>query len=367
MSREGRSVVEIGCLERFAEGWVALIHSGGAKQDSLYLSGSGKCMEGTKKGKNGIWTFLGKVALFCSVLVGMFFLVNWLMSVNIENAEELQYAELFEPDVSAEVVIFGTSRAAQGIDPGLFPASLASRTYNFALQGCPPTHYRDGYHRFFKKHYPQPRIAIIEVEWTAWGNLPMRRRLEVDSEYWPWDVFFQQLTHPEGLSRASMIKHRFPTLKDQEDLPHIFFRKRDYAPYHKESFNLGYLPYTLPVSEERMVDTLDLHGSYRDIIALGEWVEELRADGTEVIFVQTPDLVSARFYDRYEERQIGMNVLAKQWKVPFLNYLELPQSRGLVRQSELYGDWVHLNREGSRVFSAQLGKDLDSLIVEKFP
>lgn len=303
--------------------------------------------------------------IFGSMLVGVFALANWRLAENLEYPEELQYKELFAPQFQAEVVIFGTSRAAQGIDPALFPPELAAKTYNFAQLGSPPSNFRTWYHRFFKQHYPSTKTVILEVEWTAWADLPMRRRVEIDSEYWPLSTFWEQMKTPAGLSRTSMLYHRIPTSAHREDLQHLFYPKTDFAPFHKTDFSQGHIPYTLPPGSTSPPDTLDLQGDYAEILALRHWIAELQADGLEVILVHTPELVPGRYSSEYAQRLQAISEFAETNQIPFLNGLEDSRLTTMTHDSTYFGDWIHLNRKGSRIYSRQLGEDLTSIICEK--
>jgi hypothetical protein len=93
-----------------------------------------------------------------------------------------QFYELYQQDVSADVIILGTSHATHGINPKyLEEKNTGYKFFNFALNGSNPTYYYEWYTKLFKESgYPKPKMIIMGVDWFMFDDGWLWRRLSND-------------------------------------------------------------------------------------------------------------------------------------------------------------------------------------------
>jgi hypothetical protein len=93
-----------------------------------------------------------------------------------------QFYELYQQDVSADVIILGTSHATHGINPKyLEEQNTGHKFFNFALNGSNPTYYYEWYTKLFKESgYPKPKLIIMCVDWFMFDDSWLWRRLSND-------------------------------------------------------------------------------------------------------------------------------------------------------------------------------------------
>jgi hypothetical protein len=271
----------------------------------------------------------------------------------------LQYDEVFHPKVNADVVIFGASHATHGINPKYLEADHL-KVFNFALNGAPPSFYLNWYDKVFRHYYRKPSYVIYVVHWVMFDDRFLRRQLENDSKYFPFDFFIRQFRDFKTLQ--GLLFNRFAFSKERKEvLPLLLKKKREIYPIMR--YYNGFIPFkarrklqnTEVVNPE--INPVQLH-------AFEELLNGLERDGIKVIFVQTPGYLPARGVANISESMKLLHNIAEERGIFFLDY-ETKRITNINLDPSLFSDWVHLNEKGSDAFSKLLRSDLEFLLKQK--
>jgi hypothetical protein len=128
--------------------------------------------------------FLKKIGLFLSILLLILIALDFWMDRELNPHYALQYREVFDPKVKANVIILGASHATHGINPKYLEDDRL-RVYNFSLNGASPSFNLKWYKKIFQPRYPPPQYVIYGVHWGMFDEGLLQRKIEQDSKYYP--------------------------------------------------------------------------------------------------------------------------------------------------------------------------------------
>lgn len=301
-------------------------------------------------------TLLKKLAIFVLFLIIILIVMNYWMDYESRPHYPLQYDEVFDPKVNADVVILGASNATHGINPKYLEGEHL-KVFNFALNGAAPSFYRDWYKKIFRPYYPKPSYVIYAVHWMMFDDKLLERKLEHDSKYFPLRFFLKQLMTFNSMQ--TFLFNRFAFIKERK---HILYRllhkRREILP--SNGYYNGFIPFKLKKKRQKTL-VLNPQVNPDQWRAFEELLDDFERDGIRVIFVHMPGYV----YDR-EVQNIPKNVqllkgIAKERGIPFLDY-ETEKISSINRNPDLFADWTHMTEQGSEAFSKLLKQDLEELL-----
>jgi hypothetical protein len=276
-----------------------------------------------------------------------------------------QFRELLHSKSPADVVIFGSSTAVHGYVPSILSGTAGlscdfKRTFNFGMMGAQPTFYLQWYRLLFRRFYRAPSLVIVSLDWfsagAAHGDLSHEQiALAQDSRYLPWSVFFTELRQAQtNHDRAVLLKNLVRVMGIGPDVRYFFMPHVDAG---MAGYDRGYMPLDthidLAIGGDRAFAVNDafLHD-------LSSLIEDIQAQGSSVLLVQMP------IYDPQSIQGLAKSSafadLARAHHVTYLDYNGERRS-ALNAQADAFGDWSHLSRTGSEIFSTMLRRDLSHM------
>jgi hypothetical protein len=310
--------------------------------------------------RGDVTRFLIKLVSFGALLLVLAAGINYAVGKKIRKEEDLYYRwtyeELFSGKESANLVIFGSSRAKHGINPKYLERD-GIRTFNFSLNGSGPAFLRKWYAQLFRKYYPAPRIAILEVNGFIFDSAMLWRKFEHDSIFLTFDAFADAILDG-GNSPPLLLLNRFPIFRERGNLGAMFFSEESIVAMSR--YYKGFVPLesarTIPVkpspkpsvSRERLLDFEALLG-------------ELEKDRVKVVLVQTPEHRPAVPSAEIAWTLSHIRRISREKGIPYLDYNGERKS-GINDRNDLYWDPVHLNEKGSAEFSIRLNRDLAEIL-----
>jgi hypothetical protein len=299
-------------------------------------------------------TFLRRTTAFVGLATVLFLLLNARFASQITEIVELQYAELFHPRVRANVVLFGSSHSAVGIDPKPLEDEQ-HEVYNFSFAGASPIFYGNWY-PYFAENYPQPEIVVYQVDWFAFRDSPyLFRQIEQDADLLPAQDFGQRVLETPFDKQTDLWINRFIIFQHRQKLEAVVrpFYGSHCVPLKKEYH--GFCPTACPSTAPGRIVAEKLPKQREELINLTKRMQE---SGIVVIWVQTPEHLKSREIDpKYQEE---VDSLARELNVPYLNY-NTDRVSPVFEDVSLFIDWAHLNEKGAQTFSAILAQDLMQL------
>jgi len=304
-------------------------------------------------------TRLRKKLLFFSILTLILVLMNSWLDRELSPHYPLQYREAFHPKVIANMIILGASHATHGINPRYLEMDHL-RVFNFSLNGAGPTFTLKWYREIFQPHYPKPAYVIYGVHWGMFDENLLKRKLEHDSKYFPYDLLFNEFGRLNGLK--TLILNRFAFIRERKQLPNRLFGRHQEV-FHLSKYYNGFIPYERRGGLDKKRDRKPKN-SRAQIRAFEELLDEFKKNGIQTILVQIPGYLSARHEENIKESMEILNGIAKQRQLPFLDY-DTKKITNINTDPSMFADWLHLNEKGSDAFSQLLRDDLEFLSKRK--
>lgn len=303
--------------------------------------------------------FYLNIILFGIVFMMVLIIVEKALQYNTKTHIDLKFDELYHPKVKADMVIFGNSHAAHGINPKYMNVKNY-RIYNFAFNGSNPTYYKKWYNNIFKPYYPKPKIIIYAVDWSMFHNLETHRRFAVDIRLMPLSIFWKELLYDKDVNKKTLISNRFNILFRPKQLQYIFYKKHHFDFVDMKAYYNGYVPHighkaTIGESPETIHSEKKIQNDF-DIL-----LKEFKKDSIKVIFVNVPEYIPAWRTKGVKNYLNYLDSIAVVNNIPYLKY-----NQGLASKfnydSTYFNNWIHLNDKGATVFSKTLSSDLNKII-----
>jgi len=303
---------------------------------------------------------LRKILLFVLILSVILFLMNLWMDREMNPHYPLQYEEAFYPKVKAEVIIMGASHATHGVHPRYIETDHL-KVFNFAFNGASPVFNLNWYRKVFQPNYPKPSCIIYGVHWIMFDGQFLKRRLEQDSQYFPFQFFLNEIR--EFKSFKTLLLNRLAFIRERKQImARLFKRKRQKELYDVSKYYHGYIPY----EAERDLSKKDIISPAVDpnqLNAFEELLNEFERKKIKVVFVQVPGYIPGRNSSTLTRNMELIQNIAAERNIPFFNY-ETEKVTKINYNREYYADWAHLNGKGSEAFSALLRKDLEGVLKQ---
>lgn len=284
--------------------------------------------------------FIFNICLFCGCFILVFIVLEmyYKYSTPSEDRYALQYDELFTPQVNADIVIIGTSKAMRALNPKKLEDNNIS-AFNFSLNGSNPQFLYNWYNNYFKKYYPKPKLILFEVSWLMFNEEWMWRKIEQDSRYIPTNEYFIEFFNSKD--KNTLFFNRY----------YIFNRTIGTGGIIDSTYH-GYTPlaYKREIIEQ-FSDSITFN-SYKQKQYFNLLLESFNEDSVDVIFVMLPEKIKKDFLG-YKYIKENIDYLDKKLDdYQFLNY-----HQEFIADS-LFSDWGHLNINGANIISEKILRDI---------
>ncbi|OGJ56348.1 hypothetical protein A3D88_01665 [Candidatus Peribacteria bacterium RIFCSPHIGHO2_02_FULL_52_16] len=319
--------------------------------------------------------FLRRSASFLLIFILIVSGLEFRLRQTLEEAEHAHYQVLFSLKEPFDVMVLGSSTAMHGIDMHVLeetriPGVDFRNAYNFAMPGAKFTFWEDWYNTLFHGHVQPPTFAIFVTDSFKLAE-GVGRDLENDSNFFPFSVFLRAFLS-SSLQRSNLLVHELMLFNIHKSILYLLKPQRTSWRTNQAEQYRGYLPVDRvlraddPDALRGAADSLLIHPeiSEEQFEALDTVTSGLQEQGTTVVFVQPP----AYFPHISREVVAGPNAerirsLAEKKNILFLDY-NGDRVSALNGHAAYFYNWKHLNREGSRVFTKVLRKDLERVLGE---
>lgn len=298
--------------------------------------------------------FLARGLLFLALVVSVFLALNARMAAQITELDELIFAEMLSPKIRANTIILGSSHSACGINPRYLEDEQHS-VYNFSFHGADPIYYERWY-PYFERDYVQPRIILFQADWFVTRETPyLFRHLDQDSDLLPASDFRKLVLSTPLKGQRELWLNRFVLFQNRQKIERLFVPARGSHCVPLDQAYHGFCPAVCPTTPPGKIVAESVPERRAALVRLTrEWLER----GITVIWVQTPEFLSARAIDPEYQEEIA--ALARELGVPLLNY-NTDRSSEFNSEPTNFCDWAHLNPKGADLFSQSLAEDLSKL------
>ncbi len=208
----------------------------------------------------------------------------------------------------------------------------------------------------------KPKVCVFNVLSMKY-NEPQQEgynRMNLDGMKWSSSKY--NAIKASMLPEENMLDYVFPLLRFHSRITQLTESDFTYYLNKKKVTHNGYYMRvdTLPVGEVEWEDETPEDYTFGDntwyyLDRMRELCEE---NGTQLVLIKAPS-VSPVWYDEYEEQ---IENYAKEYNLPYINYLELIEEADIDYNTDTYDAGLHMNLSGAEKLAKHLGKYL----VENF-
>nr|WP_321356425.1 hypothetical protein [uncultured Draconibacterium sp.] len=299
--------------------------------------------------------FVIKTVLSILFFVIIFGILNQIGKIYIPKEDRFlwKYNELFNPNVNADLVIFGTSKSARAINPAILETDSLS-AYNLAFDSSTPEFYYYFYNNLFKHYYPKPNLILMDVTWISFmcfdseqlrAQRNLQRQIEHDARYFPvkdyWDLFFY--TNKKHLA----VYNRYPlfnrTVGSEGEMNITYNGFTPVAIIKNRGVTKSIRSYIANINPQRQIHYLKL------------LLNDFKRDSVNVQLIMMPEALDEDL-ENSPLIQGSIHLLKDVAKNAGFNVIDY---RHYLKSNSLFYDWSHANIYGAPIISKKIRQDLE--------
>ncbi len=306
--------------------------------------------------------FLIRTLIFLIPVILLAYPIDLFISYGLKHSTlsdgELEvWNDIYNGDLNSECLIYGSSRAWVHIDPIIIEKETGVSTYNLGMDA----------HNFYLqllrhkeslKHNPKPKTIICGLDM---GTLEKRHDLYNKTQFLPFMLWnkpmIEAISTYEGFNEADYF---VPLLRYVGDFaaiksgvkyyiePDTRFRIKGYHASDKVWSN------DLDNAKKQM-DSYTISLDTMSVKLFTDFIQDCKKSNINVIFVYTPEYIEGKDFVTNRNDIMSMyNNMSEKYNVPFLDY----SNDSICYQKKYFYNTMHMNYEGSEVFTKELAKDL---------
>jgi hypothetical protein len=306
--------------------------------------------------------FLLKLLVFVSPIIILLYGLDVFISKNLaksNSGDNIYWKPIFKGTVDADIVIYGSSRATEIIDPKILSDSLKQSAYNMGI-------YAHNFwlqylrHRLILKYNKKPQLIIHSLDFLTFQK---RADLFDPGQFLPYMLF-------DTLVKKYTISYRGYNVFDY-DVPLVrYYGQLNYIHQAFSIFtaktpdvpdpNKGYFPNTQQ-SFTVFTDWLTKRKQYEiefdkpSLQLFDKYLAECQKDNIRVVFVYAPEYIDGQRYIGNRKQLFDIiHQFSKKYNIPLYDYSNDTMS---YKKAYFYNS-EHLNKMGSQLFTKKFAGDL---------
>lgn len=307
--------------------------------------------------------FLLKLSVFLLPIVILSFPLDYVVTHGLKKTRYKDFAEwndIFEGRINADIIISGSSLAWIQISPRILDDKLRCNSYNLGMDG---SSFNSQYYRYlaYEKYNRKPKIIIQTLDQ---GTLKKSAALYNYQQFLPYldepSVSDAVFGYQNGISKKDKIIP-FEKYIGEYDLAAVGiseffdikkFSNEKYKGYRGREAASNYTGIEKALESGKKV-TINVDDA--SIKLFETFLKYCKESGIKLFLIHTPIYtLNQSVIANYREIILIYKNLAEKYDTPILNYSDNPISY----RKDLFYDGVHLNKQGSELFSEVLADDL---------
>ncbi|MDR2122360.1 MAG: hypothetical protein LBP34_04460 [Flavobacteriaceae bacterium] len=351
--------------------------------------------------------FITKIILFMLPVIVGAYLGDYLISKKIRESgigDFSVWEDIYNGRINADIAIYGSSRAANHINPMTLEKELNSTAYNLGMVGQ-NIWLQNLRHIEYLKYNRKPKVLIYSLDDFLLFNDPIG--IYQPDQFSPY-IFWPERT--EIKKQLSVYEHppftyfdyKVPLLRyvdsyytnkalelvrntifsyisklklsddDTTPKPEVSKNENTTETEDATAYNLpgkkvkGYIPRNLTWNndlDEAQASMKNFHTSVnkKGIRLFEKMINELQQKNILVVFVYTPEYVEGQKFikNRAQVMKIYKDI-SKKYNIPFYDY----SKDSMSYEKKYFFNSLHLNAAGAELFSEKLAKDLKPVLQE---
>lgn len=310
--------------------------------------------------------FIKHIFYFVLPILILAYPLDVLISSQLKKSRTFAFGELttwndlYNGRVSADLVIYGSSRAWVHFDPKIFESELGLPTYNLGIDGHNfwLQYYR---HQLLMKLNKKPTTIIQSIDVFT---LQKREKLFNKRQFLPYMLFNPELKEftktYKGYSTFDYyipLYRYFGNSKALNETIYTTFsnnRKSDKGRIQGYKGNEG--PWIGNLKEDKVKwSGYEANIDQQSLELFIQFLEECKSEGINVILVYSPVYIEGQNFIKNTNEIISLfETIARDRNIEFMNY----SNSEIAENKKLFYNVLHLNKTGAELFSKELVKDL---------
>ncbi len=308
--------------------------------------------------------FLRRLSFFFLPLILLSYPIDLGISYLLRQSESCSgeyevWSDIYDSKINCDLSIYGSSRAWVHIDPKILKDSLNINAYNFGIDG----------HNFwlqylrhieYMKHNKAPKEIILSLDLFTLQKIADLYKLEQFLPYMLWNKNMKEYTKSyNGFTTFDyyipLIRYagKFQVLKTSLN---ILFNGKSKT----KTRSFGYKGMEMEWNSDFDVAKKNkvkykINFDSNSIILFERFINECRTLNINLIFVYSPEYIEGQYFVSNRKELIEMyKMYANKYGLKFYDY----SADEISFDQKLFYNALHLNKEGSIIFTRKLAHDL---------
>ena len=262
--------------------------------------------------------------------------------------------------IDADVVVMGSSRAWEHVNPLILDSVLEVNSYNLGIDGRSFDSQILKYH-LYRERNTKPQLIIQNVDIFSLIHRVGIKKIQFFPYFWDKsirDTFFP--VEPFTVWEKYLPMYRFLHVNARSDMPGLSV----FLPDGTKTLTKGYKGEELSWNGRALsaVDSIPFLVNDTTARMFKDYLAEVKADGIKMVFVFSPLYIEAtKKISGMKDVYAYFQKIASEYDIPILDYTYM----GLCNDTTYFYNGMHLNKRGSDIFSDSLACDIKRLGVLK--
>ena len=310
--------------------------------------------------------FIYKTILYAAPILLFLLGLDIFISHRLKQNEMLAYGEIstwndiYTNNVNSDILIYGSSRAAEHYNPEIITKELNHSTYNFGMEGCDMLGEYFRHLEFLRNNTKLPKLIIFNLDTNIHTTNKKETKEDISKIYredqlLPYMFFNPKMylnikeSHIDGFNWASIYfpMYRYTGRKG------ILFDILEKTEGRDRGFNPNNEVYDPNKKKHDINDVSGYNHFYLSKIRLSlleKIIYFCKANNIEIVFVNSPSFYTYKNYINYKEIIENNKKIANKHNIKYLDFSDFP----LNKDPKYFRNIMHLNEKGANVFSKML-------------
>jgi hypothetical protein len=317
--------------------------------------------------------FLKKIFLFSIFIILLVIFLDYVITESLQKSRRFNFSEwndIFNGNVKANTVIYGSSRAWVHFDPKIMEDKLHVPFYNLGLDGY-QFHMQYARHLLYFKNNPVPKNIILSIDYWTLGktsDLYMTEQFlpyihdsvirEYTQSYNGLSYFDYNLPFVRYFGRSKYVFHALDIIfndKNNYSLKYKGFMGQDKKWDQNLSQAVLNISKNKNISKTGDVNSLDFTLDQETLDLFDQFLIEMKNKNVNIFLVISPIYIGGQKYvNGHNDFIKKFDSIAIKNNISFLDYT----NDKICYDSTMFYNATHLNKEGAKLFSEKLANDL---------
>lgn len=311
--------------------------------------------------------FITRLVIFVLPVLGGAMVIDHFITIGIKKKSALftrVWYDVLEGKLNSDLLIYGSSRAVDHIDPAVLDDTLHLNAYNLGMSGHNILMV-NARHNMVMKHNRKPKAIILSVDVFT---LDKRKDLlgkeslapflfsdadvrEISKQYEGFTVADYYLPLVRYVGSPKTIQTGLRYLWDKKEVSKSQLLVRGYTP-HKAAWTGEF------DSMKKAMRVFPTHIDTPSIKVFDDLLADCLRKGIKVVMVYTPEYYECKDFLQNREGLIQLfREHAAKFNVPFLDYSRDP----ICYEKKYFFNALHLNYDGGVIFTAKFAHDIKEM------